>query len=76
MAVHLTLAESVIGAQSDKVDEAVEDAWDWLGPFVTSIGFSGLLGVASGVAFKFVGRALAIAFGITFAILQVRKTSS
>ena len=73
VAAHLAFSEPVMSAQSDAVDEAVEDAWDWLGPFVTSLGFSGLLGFAAGAALKLVGRAVAIAVGITFALLQVEK---
>ena len=73
-AANFALNDSAMSAQADKVDEAVDDAWDWLGPFVTSLGFSGLLGFAGGAAFKLVGRALAIAVGITFALLQVKES--
>ena len=59
-----------IAAEKDAV-EGAEDSWDWLGPMLTSLGFSGLLGFASGAAFKLIGRMVAVSIGLFLVFLQV-----
>lgn len=48
-------------------DSLLELSW----PILKNLGFSGLVGVATGVAFKAVGKVLALLFGTMFAMLQV-----
>jgi len=67
----LSKAAPAISAEVTEADEEVENIMEWLGPLIASIGISGIMGFASAAAFKFMGRAFAIAIGILFAALQV-----
>ncbi|CAD7699508.1 unnamed protein product [Ostreobium quekettii] len=55
---------------ADEVTETVDKIWDWLGPLVKQLGYSGILGLITASAFKFVGRAGAITLGLVFIGLQ------
>lgn len=67
----LSKAAPAISAEVTEADEEVENIMEWLGPVIASIGISGIMGFASAAAFKFIGRAFAIAIGLLFAALQV-----
>ena len=60
-----------ISAETDQVDEAVDEAWDWIGPLLSSVGLSGVIGFACGAALKHFGRRSAITIGSSFILLQV-----
>ena len=62
--------------EADQVDEAVDEAWDWIGPLLSSVGLSGMIGFACGAALKNLGRKAAIAVGFSFILLQVSTSSS
>jgi len=76
LGAHTLFAYPCFAAETkNDVDKAVEEEADWATPVLTTLGISGLLGIATGVAFKMVGRGLAVAFVIVYCILQVLNSN-
>eukprot|EP01025_Chloroclados_australasicus_P048535 TRINITY_DN5501_c0_g2_i1.p1 TRINITY_DN5501_c0_g2~~TRINITY_DN5501_c0_g2_i1.p1 ORF type:complete len:225 (-),score=26.98 TRINITY_DN5501_c0_g2_i1:221-895(-) len=53
-----------------QLDEYVDNIVDLVPPALYNLGLSGMMGLASAVALVVVGKALAVAIGISFALLQ------
>ena len=62
--------------EADQVDEAVDEAWDWIGPLLSSVGLSGMIGFACGAALKHLERKAVVAVGVSFILLQVSTSAS
>ncbi|GAX77693.1 hypothetical protein CEUSTIGMA_g5136.t1 [Chlamydomonas eustigma] len=52
------------------IDSVADMLWRVAGPMITNLGFSGGIGLVSGMAFKKVGQLLAIFIGLSFITLQ------
>lgn len=52
------------------VEQYMDWAWKLVGPMLNNLGFSGLVGIAAAAALKFVGKALAVLVGLSFAMVQ------
>ncbi|GMH44057.1 hypothetical protein BSKO_11991 [Bryopsis sp. KO-2023] len=62
------------GAQ-EEVSGTVDALWDTYGPTITTLGFSGLVGVACAGALKVVGKSVAFTIGLLFVAIQLLKSS-
>ncbi|DBA96287.1 TPA: hypothetical protein ACH3X3_002468 [Trebouxia sp. C0006] len=54
-----------------EVNQYATNLTDLAWPLLQNLGFSGLVGIVCAVAFKAIGRAVAIGLGTTFAVVQV-----
>eukprot|EP00803_Ostreobium_quekettii_P006987 evm.model.scf_1323.5 EVM.evm.TU.scf_1323.5 scf_1323:24897-27320(+) len=57
-------------SRADEISDMVDRIWEWLGPIVKQLGYSGVIGLICAGAFKVVGKAVAIAVGLSFILLQ------